>query len=375
MGCRQGSVEGVVMSFWNGRRVFLTGHTGFKGSWLSLWLEQLGAEVCGLALDPPTDPSLFKEARVAQGMRSEIADIRDLERVKAILQEHRPEIVFHMAAQPLVRKSYEDPVSTYATNVMGTANVLESVRGCDSVRAVVVITTDKCYENREWIWPYRETDRLGGFDPYSNSKACAELVVSAYRNSFFNPADYSRHGVAVASVRAGNVIGGGDWAEDRLVPDIMRAFMEKRAVRIRNPYAIRPWQHVLEPLRGYLAVAESLCEQGVAYGEAWNFGPDQSDAQPVDWVVRELAETWGANAKWDLEEHVQPHEAQNLRLDCSKAAARLGWRPQLPLKDAVRITAEWYHRYYAGEDARGLSLSQIEQYGQHVEARRFVFGS
>jgi CDP-glucose 4,6-dehydratase len=350
------------MSFWHGRRVFLTGHTGFKGSWLSLWLEQLGAEVCGLALDPPTDPSLFKDARVAQGMHSEIADIRDLERVNSILQEHRPEVVFHMAAQPLVRKSYEDPVSTYATNVMGTVNVLESVRGCDSVRAVVVITTDKCYENKEWIWPYRETDRLGGFDPYSNSKACAELVVSAYRNSFFNPADYSRHGVAVASVRAGNVIGGGDWAEDRLVPDIMRAFMEKRAVRIRNPYSIRPWQHVLEPLRGYLAVAESLCERGVACGEAWNFGPDQSDAQPVEWIVRELAEAWGAGATWDLDEGVQPHEAQNLKLDCSKAAARLGWRPQLRLKQALAMTSSWYQVRLQGQDMQVFTKSQIRSY-------------
>jgi CDP-glucose 4,6-dehydratase len=350
------------MSFWHGRRVFLTGHTGFKGSWLSIWLEQLGAEVCGLALDPPTDPSLFKDASVAQGMRSEISDVRDLERVKAILQEHRPEIVFHMAAQPLVRKSYEDPVGTYATNVMGTANVLESVRGCDSVRAVVVITTDKCYENREWIWPYRETDRLGGFDPYSNSKACAELVVAAYRNSFFNPADYSRHGVAVASVRAGNVIGGGDWAEDRLVPDIMRAFMDERAVRIRNPYAIRPWQHVLEPLRGYLAVAESLCEHGVACGEAWNFGPDQSDAQPVEWIVRELAEDWGAGATWDIEEGVQPHEAQNLKLDCSKAAARLGWRPQLRLKQALAMTSSWYQARLQGQDMQVFTKSQIRSY-------------
>jgi len=360
-------VEGVAMSFWHGRRVFLTGHTGFKGSWLSIWLEQLGAEICGLALDPPTDPSLFKDASVAQGMRSEIADIRNLERVKAILQEHRPEIVFHMAAQPLVRKSYEDPIDTYTTNVMGTANVLESVRGCDSVRAVVVITTDKCYENKEWIWPYRETDRLGGYDPYSNSKACAELVVSAYRNSFFNPADYSRHGVGVASVRAGNVIGGGDWAEDRLVPDIIRAFMEERPVRIRSPHAVRPWQHVLEPLRGYLAVAESLCEQGVAFGEAWNFGPDQSDAQPVEWIVRELAETWGAGAKWDLEEGVQPHEAQNLRLDCSKAASRLGWRPQLSLKQALAMTSSWYQARLQGQDMQAFTKSQIRSYDECLQ--------
>jgi CDP-glucose 4,6-dehydratase len=355
-------VEGVVMSFWAGRRVVVTGHTGFKGSWLSLWLQQLNAYVCGVALDPPTDPSMFIEAGVAQGMRSEIADIRDLDQVKAAFREHRPEVVFHMAAQPLVRKSYEDPVATYATNVMGTVNVLEAIRGCNSVRAVVVITTDKCYENKEWVWPYRETDRLGGYDPYSNSKACSELVVSAFRNSFFNPADYGRHGVAVASVRAGNVIGGGDWAEDRLVPDIMRAFTEKSAVRIRSPRAIRPWQHVLEPLRGYLTVAESLCEQGIACGEAWNFGPDQSDVQPVEWVVRELAKTWGAGARWELEEGVQPHEAQSLMLDCSNATTRLGWRPRIRLTHALAMTSSWYQARLQQRDMHAYTIGQILDY-------------
>lgn len=354
------------MSFWHRRRVFLTGHTGFKGSWLSLWLEQLGANVCGVALEPPTDPSMFKEARVAQAMRSEIADVRDLARVNAILGEHRPEIVFHLAAQPLVRKSYEDPVGTYLTNVMGTVNVLESVRRCDSVRAVVVITTDKCYENKEWIWPYRETDRLGGYDPYSNSKACSELVVSAYRNSFFNVADYSRHGVGLASVRAGNVIGGGDWAKDRLVPDIMRAFTEGRTVRIRNPRAIRPWQHVLEPLRGYLAVAELLREQGTSCSEAWNFGPDQSEAQPVECIVRELAEIWGAGARWEREEGVQPHEAQNLKLDWSKAATRLGWRPQLRLREALALTSAWYQARLQEQDMRAFTIGQIRDYDDRL---------
>jgi CDP-glucose 4,6-dehydratase len=352
------------MSFWHGRRAFITGHTGFKGSWLSLWLEQLGADVCGVALDPPTDPSLFKEAKVSQGMRSEIADIRDLERVKTILWEHRPEIVFHMAAQPLVRKSYEDPVGTYATNVMGTANVLESARGCDSVRAVVVITTDKCYENKEWIWPYRETDRLGGYDPYSNSKACAELVVSAYRSSFFNPADYNRHRVAIASVRAGNVIGGGDWAEDRLVPDIMRAFAAKEVLKIRNPDAVRPWQHVLEPLSGYLKLAERLIEAGVQYGDAWNFGPEHTDAKPVEWIVRQLAKVWGEDAHWQVDGQAHPHEAQMLKLDCSKAAQVLNWRPALPLEQALRLTADWYRRRNAGEDPRATTIEQIEQFMQ-----------
>ncbi|HVC90955.1 MAG TPA: CDP-glucose 4,6-dehydratase [Acidobacteriaceae bacterium] len=350
------------MSFWHGRRVFVTGHTGFKGGWLSLWLEQLGAEVCGVALDPPTDPCLFNEARVGQGIRSEIADIRDLEHIRTILQEYRPEIVFHMAAEPLVRKSYEDPVGTYSTNVMGTVNVLESVRGSDSVRAVVVITTDKCYENREWIWPYRETDRLGGYDPYSNSKACAELVVSAYRNSFFPPAQYGQHGLAIASARAGNVIGGGDWAEDRLVPDIMRAFAANEVLKIRNPSAVRPWQHVLEPLSGYLKLAERLIEAGGQYGDAWNFGPEHADAKPVEWIVRELAKMWGADAHWQVDGHAQPHEAQMLKLDCSKAVQSLDWRPALTLKQALRLTADWYRRWNAGEDARDMTLGQIKQY-------------
>jgi CDP-glucose 4,6-dehydratase len=347
---------------WNGRRVLLTGHTGFKGSWLSLWLQQKGAELCGLALDPPTTVNMFQDAAVERGMRSVIGDIRDTNRARQIFLEHRPEIVFHLAAQSLVRTSYVDPIGTYLTNVIGTANVLEAARETDSVRAVVVITTDKCYENQEWEWPYRETDRLGGYDPYSNSKACAELVVSAYRNSFFNPADYKRHGVAIASVRAGNVIGGGDWAQDRLVPDIIRAFIEKRPVRIRNPHAIRPWQHVLEPLRGYIQVAESLCEDGTESGEAWNFGPEQSDAQPVEWIVRQLAEVWGEGASWELEDAVQPHEAHTLTLDSSKARHRLNWHPALRLRDALAMTAEWYSLKLKEHDMHEFTVAQIKDY-------------
>jgi len=347
---------------WKGRRVLVTGHTGFKGSWLSLWLQQKGADLCGIALSPPTEVNLFQDADVERGMRSEIADIRDVPLVERVFHEHQPEIVFHLAAQPLVRHSYADPIATYSTNVIGTASVLDAARKTGSVRAVIVVTTDKCYENREWEWPYRESDRLGGFDPYSSSKACAELVVSAYRNSFFNPADYQRHGVAIASVRAGNVIGGGDWAVDRLVPDIIRAFVEERPVRIRNPRAVRPWQHVLEPLRGYIQVAEALCESGIECGEAWNFGPVQSDAQPVEWIVRELAESWGEGAKWELEDAVQPHEAHTLKLDWSKAHSRLGWQPVLKLREALAMTAEWYKLRSVSREMHEITVEQILSY-------------
>ncbi len=340
----------------------LTGHTGFKGGWLSLWLQLQGAELCGFSLEPPTSVNLYEDAQIAQGMRSVIGDIRDGEKLRSSLAEFRPEIVFHLAAQPLVRTSYADPVGTYASNVMGTVNLLESVRCTDSVRAVVIITTDKCYENREWEWAYREIDRLGGYDPYSNSKACAELVVSAYRNSFFHPHAYQNHGVALASVRAGNVIGGGDWAEARLVPDIMRAFGSGESVVIRNPSAIRPWQHVLEPLRGYLTVAESLYEDGSKQGEAWNFGPDPSDAQPVEWVLRELADLWGEGAKWEIDRSPQVHEAQNLKLDCSKAAVRLGWRPQLRLREALSMTVDWYRAKLRGAEMRAFTCEQIRNY-------------
>ncbi len=345
--------------FWNCRRVFVTGHTGFKGGWLALWLAHLGAEVCGVALEPATRPNLFEEARVAQGMQSGIADIRDLERMKSMVRQHRPEVVFHLAAQPLVRDSYDDPIGTYTTNVIGTANLLEAVRGCDSVRAVVVITTDKCYENNEWVWPYRENDRLGGHDPYSNSKACAELMVSAFRDSFFPPAQYAEHGVAVASARAGNVIGGGDWAKDRLIPDIIRAFATAQPLRVRSPNAVRPWQHVLEPLSGYLKLAERLYESGPSYGGAWNFGPEHSDARPVEWIVQHLAANWGSEARWEVDAGPHPHEAQMLKLDWSKAAHGLGWHPTLSLEEALRFTADWYRRCAAGDDMRRFTIQQI----------------
>jgi CDP-glucose 4,6-dehydratase len=353
------------MLFWKNRRVLITGHTGFKGSWLSLWLQHLGADVCGYALEPPTKPSLYNDAQVGNGMRSVIADIRDLASLQQTFVEFRPEIVLHLAAQPLVRASYEDPLGTYATNVMGTANLLEAVRCTKYVRAVVVVTTDKCYENKEWCWGYRESDALGGYDPYSNSKACAEFVVSAYRNSFFNPTKYGDHQVALASVRAGNVIGGGDWATDRLIPDIFRALGDDRQIHIRNPHAIRPWQYVLEPLRGYLLIAQKLCERGAEFGEAWNFGPELSDAKPVEWIVSYLAQMWGEGAQWRIDDNREhPHEAQLLRLDWSKAASRLGWSPALHLDQALQMTVEWYKGHSQGKEMRAFTLQQIEAFSR-----------
>lgn len=348
--------------FWAGKRVFLTGHTGFKGSWLSLWLQSLGAELTGFSLAPPTQPSLFEMARVGDGMHSIIGDIRDLAGLREAMVEAKPEIVIHMAAQPLVRYSYENPVETYATNVMGTVHLFEAVRATPSVKAVVNITTDKCYENREWAWGYRENEPMGGYDPYSNSKGCAELVTSAYRSSYFNPLDYSKHGVALASVRAGNVIGGGDWAQDRLIPDIISAFSEGRPVVIRSPHAIRPWQHVLEPLRGYLMLAERLYSDGVAYAEGWNFGPNEADVKSVEWIVGTLAEQWGNDANWTLDQSIHPHEATYLKLDISKARSRLGWQPALTLSQSLQMIVDWYRDYKNKADMRYAVLEQISTY-------------
>jgi CDP-glucose 4,6-dehydratase len=349
-------------SFWRGKRVLLTGHTGFKGSWLSLWLQSMGAEVTGYALAPPTRPSLFEMAQVAPGMTSVIGDIRDLARLQTVFAEHRPEIVIHMAAQPLVRYSYQNPVETYSTNVMGTVHVLEAVRHTPSVKAVVNITTDKCYENREWLWGYRENDPMGGFDPYSNSKGCAELVSAAYRSSFFNAANYSQHGIATATVRAGNVIGGGDWAEDRLMPDILAAFEHGHKVNIRNPCAIRPWQHVMEPLRGYLTLAERLFEHGPDFGEGWNFGPNDEDAKTVGWIVEQMATMWGPNAQWEEDSGAHPHEAHYLKLDISKARSRLNWHPALRLNDALALIIDWAKQRQLGADMRQVTLAQLAAY-------------
>jgi CDP-glucose 4,6-dehydratase len=357
-------MEGLVMNpaFWKGKRVLLTGHTGFKGSWLSLWLQAMGAQVTGYALAPPTKPSLFEIAGVAQGMASIIGDIRDLAKLQGVFAEHKPEIVIHMAAQPLVRYSYQNPVETYATNVMGTVHLLEAVRNTPGVKVVVIITTDKCYENREWLWGYRENEAMGGYDPYSNSKGCAELVSASYRSSFFNANQYAQHGVALATVRAGNVIGGGDWAQDRLIPDILAAFEQGRKVDIRNLHAIRPWQHVMEPLRGYLTLAERLFEQGPSFAEGWNFGPNDEDAKPVGWIVEQMATLWGADARWQVDTSAHPHEAHYLKLDISKARSRLYWHPALSLKDALALIVDWSKQRQAGVNMRQLTLAQLQAY-------------
>ncbi len=354
-------MEGVVSGFWRGRRVLLTGHTGFKGSWLALWLLRMGAEVTGIALEPPTEPSLFRVANVDAGMRSIHGNVCDSLAVGAAFRDARPEVVVHMAAQSLVRASYAAPVDTYMTNVIGTARILDEVRRSPSVRAVVVVTSDKCYENREWPWPYRETDTLGGFDPYSNSKACAELVTSSFRSSFFHPERMAQHGVAIASARAGNVIGGGDWASDRLVPDAVRALQSGASLEVRNPDAIRPWQHVLEPLRGYLLLAQALFQDGSRYAGSWNFGPLTDAMQPVHAVLESLSRHWPA-ASWHIAEGAQPHEAGVLCLDCAKARAELGWTAALSFEESVADTAEWYTRFYGGENARTLCEAQLDRY-------------
>lgn len=347
----------MTPTFWQGRRVFLTGHTGFKGSWLSLWLQSLGAELRGYSLAAPTTPALFNEARVARAMDSLQGDIRDTHALRNAMVSFKPEIVIHMAAQPLVRLSYSEPVETYQTNVMGTVNLLEAVRATDSVRGVVNVTTDKCYENREWVWGYRETDPMGGFDPYSSSKGCAELATAAYRQSFLQQGR-----TALASARAGNVIGGGDWAQDRLVPDILRAFEKNQPVTLRNPRSTRPWQHVLEPLSGYLTLAERLHEEGQRFAEAWNFGPADEDARSVEWIVQHVASAWGSGARWEVDGGVHPHEAHYLKLDCSKAKQRLHWSPRWSLGATLDRIVRWHQAWRAGEDVHRHCQQEIADY-------------
>ncbi len=351
----------IDRAFWNGRRVFVTGHTGFKGSWLTLWLDSLGAHVAGLALAPATTPALFDVANVGNGIVSTIADIRDEAALARAMIAADPEVIFHLAAQPLVRASYREPVATFAANVMGTAHLLEGARALPSLRAVVVITTDKVYENREREHGYTETDTLGGHDPYSASKAAAELVVASYRRSFFS-APIDGRTIGVATARAGNVIGGGDWADDRLIPDLVRAFAVGRTVDIRYPQAVRPWQHVIEPLSGYLRLAERLVSAPNSYAEAWNFGPDTLDARPVAWIADRVVAHWGNGARWTHTGGDHPHETGHLALDISKARQRLDWRPRLDLATALDWTVDWYRAHARGADMRAVSLEQLHAY-------------
>lgn len=345
--------------FWNGKKVFLTGHTGFKGGWLSLWLQSLGADVHGYALQPPTATNLFTVANVGKGMASStIADIRDASALNSAMQVAKPDVVLHLAAQPLVRYSYVDPVETYSVNVMGTVNLFEAVRKTPSVKAVVNVTTDKCYENREWVWPYREDEAMGGHDPYSNSKGCSELVTSAYRQSFMKEA-----GIALASARAGNVIGGGDWAQDRLIPDFLRSIDLGKTLVLRSPNAVRPWQHVLEPLSGYMLLAEQLFEKGADFAEGWNFGPTYEDARTVEWIVRYLVADM-PGASWELDQNPQLHEANQLRLDSSKARTRLNWQPRWRLHTALKQVLGWHSNWKNGADMHQYTLGQIETYQQ-----------
>jgi CDP-glucose 4,6-dehydratase len=361
VGQREGSLEDVVNP-WDGRRVFLTGHTGFKGGWLALLLSGRGAKIRGYALDPGSEPNLFSAASVGSVLGDIRGDVRDFEKLRRTMAEFQPEVVFHLAAQPLVRHSYADPLGTYATNVMGTAHVLEAVRETASVRSVVCITTDKCYENREWIWPYREIDSLGGYDPYSSSKACAEIVSAAYRNSFFPVDRMSKRWVGIATARAGNVIGGGDWSEDRLIPDLIRGFRGGQPVLIRRPTSIRPWQHVLEPLHGYIKLAEELLAGRTQFASSFNFGPADEDAWPVERVATNLADLWGDGASWQRDADPGEHEAHYLKLDSSKARTELGWRPKLKTESALEWTVSWYRAWHDGGNMLMETRNQIDRY-------------
>jgi CDP-glucose 4,6-dehydratase len=371
---RKGALEDMVAnSFWKDRRVFLTGHTGFKGGWLALWLSELGATVRGYALDPCTEPNFFTEAGLGGVIEDVRGDLRDGARVEAAMQEFHPEVVFHLAAQPLVRYSYVNPIGTFETNVIGTARVLDAVRRTPSVRAVLSVTTDKCYENKEWVWPYRETDALGGYDPYSSSKACAEIVSAAYRQSYFPVEKLREHRVAIATARAGNVIGGGDWSDDRLVPDLVRGFQSGKPVLIRRPHAIRPWQHVLEPVYGYMLLAEALMSDTAGtFATAYNFGPSEDDARPVSWIAEHMTSFWGDGASWKLDGVSGPHEAGYLRLDASKARRDLSWTPKLNLETALQWVVGWYKTWDGAKGAAGMkeeTLRQIAAYSKLSVAR------
>lgn len=361
MGRWKGTLESMVKN-WQGRRVFLTGHTGFKGGWLAFWLSRLGAKVRGYALNPNTEPNVFTLASLASMVEDVRGDIRDYANLERTMRDFAPEVVFHMAAQAIVRRSYSDPLGTYATNAMGTVNVLEAVRNVPSVRAVVCVTTDKVYQNQEWVWPYRETDALGGFDPYASSKACAEIISAAYRASFFSNEVLQGHAVALATARAGNVIGGGDWSEDRLIPDLVRGFCSRQRVLIRRPEAIRPWQFVLDPLHGYLILAERLLGEGRKFSSAYNFGPGEEDSWCVEQIASKLVRIWGEGVSWTRDGDVGAHEAHHLRLDASKARFELGWEPRLKIETGLEWTMDWYRSWRDGKDMAKFTAKQIEEY-------------
>ncbi len=352
----------IDQNFWKDKKVLITGHTGFKGSWLSMWLYSMGAKITGYALDPHTTPNLYQLAKIDSLVSSIISDIRDKDSLEKVISTIKPEIIFHLAAQPIVRDSYKNPIETYEINVMGTVYLLEAVRKSKSVKVVVNVTTDKVYENKEWYWGYRENEPLGGYDPYSSSKACSELVTSAYRNSFFNPKDYKTHGLAIATARAGNVIGGGDWAFDRLIPDITRALLSKKVINIRNPKAVRPWQHVLEPLSGYLILAQKLYQHGARYTGAWNFGPDDNDLKMVEWITNYMINKWGNRVSYKIDLRDHPHETTYLKLDNSKAKLELGWYPKWNLEIGLEKVIEWIIAYQQEKDLLEFSLQQIEEY-------------
>jgi len=359
-----------LQEIYQGKKVFLTGHTGFKGSWLSLWLEKLGAEVTGYALPPDTSPSLFEELNLASSLTHVVGDVRDFDALSNAMDSAKPDVVMHLAAQALVQPSYKNPRETYESNVMGTVNLLEAVRSCDSVKTCLIVTSDKCYDNLETDRGYRETDAMGGYDPYSSSKGCSELVTNSWRNSYFNPDDYgSKHNVALASGRAGNVIGGGDWAEARIVPDIARAISKAEDVVLRNPAAIRPWQHVMEPLAGYLHVTAKMMTDNVTYASGWNFGPKESRGVTVGELVEHMIDAWGAGS-FTVSNVEQPHEAKLLYLDISKADAQLNWRPKLDPEEAIRLTSDWYKSYYSGcrdDDLIALTLKHINDYQDSMD--------
>lgn len=348
--------------FWAGKKIFITGHTGFKGSWLCSWLKLLGASITGYSLEPQINHSLFDLANVSEGINSIIGNILDLEKLTHAIKESQPDIVFHLAAQPLVHYAYQNPIETYTVNVIGTVNLLEAIRSIDRIRAVIVVTSDKCYENQEWMWGYRETDALGGFDPYSSSKGCAELVVSAYRRSYFNPAQYNQHNVALSTVRAGNVIGGGDWAVARLIPDLVRSLSKKEMCVIRNPNAYRPWQYILDLLQGYLMLGEKLWTHGSEFSEPWNFGPTEDNVKPVSWIADRVVSLWGEDARWTFEENKALHEAISLKLDSNKSRTLLGWAPRMTIDNALKNTLTWYQMHYHGHEMEQFTKQQIKEY-------------